>query len=73
MVLTAWLDAKLVLKPYQQEKTAELNIMVILGVFAVPVSVVDVISSILTPRSFYSSSFKVHVSKRKTVEIQKVK
>lgn len=55
------------------KKTAELNIMVIFGVSAVCVSVVDVISSILTPRSLYSSSFKVHVSKRKTVEVQKVK
>lgn len=60
-------------KPTNSKKTAELNIMVILGVFALPVSVVDVISSILTPRSLYSNSFKVHVSKRKIVEIGKAK
>lgn len=60
-------------KPTNRKKTAELNIMVILGVFAVPVSVVDVISSILTPRSLCSNSFKVHVSKRKIVEIGKAK
>lgn len=54
--------------PTNRERTAELNIMVIFGASAVPVSVVDVISSILTPRSLYSSLFKVHVSKRKTVE-----
>lgn len=52
-----------------RKKTAELNIMVIFGVSAVHVSVVDVISSIWTPRSLYSSSFKVHGFKRKIVEM----
>jgi len=60
-------------KPTNMKKAAELNIMVIFEVSAVRVSVVDVISSILTPRSLYSSSFKVHVSKRKIAETQKAK
>lgn len=60
-------------KTTNRKKTAELNIMAIFGISAVPVSVVDVISSVLTPRSLYSSSFKVHASKSKIVEIRKAK